>query len=54
MKEAIVHPVPIISVEVHDVPIPSPAPDQVVIKVEVAGSNVKGMPFSRNIQPQAD
>jgi NADPH2:quinone reductase len=49
MKEAVVHPLPEISVEIHDVPIPSPSPDQVVIKVEVAGSNVKGTPFSRLI-----
>jgi NADPH2:quinone reductase len=47
MKEAIVHPLPTISVEIRDVPIPSPGPDQVVIRVEVAGSNVKGATIPR-------
>jgi NADPH:quinone reductase len=43
MKEVIVHPLPSITAEIHDIPIPTPGPDQVIIKVEVAGSNVKGL-----------
>jgi NADPH2:quinone reductase len=54
MKEAIVHPLPTISVEIQDVPIPSPGPDQAVIKVEVAGSNVKGTISSRKEWSQKD
>jgi NADPH:quinone reductase-like Zn-dependent oxidoreductase len=42
MKEVIVHPLPEITTEIHDAPIPVPEPDQVIIKVAVAGSNVKG------------
>ena len=42
MKEVIVHPNPDIWTETHDVPIPDPEADQVVIKVVVAGANVKG------------
>lgn len=42
MKEVIVHPKPDIWTEIQDVPIPEPGIDQVVIKVVVAGSNVKG------------
>ena len=42
MKETIVHPFPDIWSEIHDVPIPEPGPHEVVIKVFVAGSNVKG------------
>ena len=45
MKELIVHPFPILTTEIHDVPIPTPGPDELVIKVVVAGSNVKGTPF---------
>lgn len=42
MKEVIVHPLPTLTAEIHDVPIPAPESDQVIIKVAVAGSNVKG------------
>ena len=51
MLEAIVHPFPEIHVTIHDVPIPVPGPDQVLIKVSVAGSNVKdwGHLTSRNL-----
>jgi NADPH2:quinone reductase len=42
MKEVIVHPLPTVTTEIHDVPIPVPEPNQVIIKVAVAGSNVKG------------
>jgi NADPH:quinone reductase-like Zn-dependent oxidoreductase len=42
MKEVIVHPLPDIKCEIHEVDIPVPESDQVVIKVAVAGSNVKG------------
>ena len=42
MKEVIVHPLPTLTTEIHDVPIPIPEVDQVIIKVAVAGSNVKG------------
>ncbi len=41
MKEVIVHPLPTLTTEIHDAPIPVPEPDQVIIKVAVAGSNVK-------------
>ena len=43
MKEVIVHPTPDIWTEIYDVPIPQPGPEEVVIKVFVAGSNVKGL-----------
>jgi NADPH:quinone reductase-like Zn-dependent oxidoreductase len=42
MKEVIVHPTPDVWGEIHEVPIPKPQKDEVVIKVIVAGSNVKG------------
>jgi NADPH:quinone reductase-like Zn-dependent oxidoreductase len=42
MREVIVHPLPEITTEIREVDIPTPAPDQVVIRVVVAGSNVKG------------
>ena len=45
MKEVIVHPKPDIWTEIHDIPIPIPQNDEVVIKVAVAGSNVKGVAF---------
>ncbi|TVY12901.1 Trans-enoyl reductase fsr4 [Lachnellula arida] len=41
MKEVIVHPTPELWTELHNVPIPEPGPKEVVIKVVVAGSNVK-------------
>jgi NADPH2:quinone reductase len=42
MKEVVVHPTPDLWTEIQEVPIPSPGPDEVVIRVIVAGSNVKG------------
>lgn len=42
MLEAIVHPLPGLATEIRESPIPVPGPDEVVIKVAVAGSNVKG------------
>jgi NADPH2:quinone reductase len=42
MKEVIVHPLPTLTTEIRDVPIPVLEHDQVIIKVSVAGSNVKG------------
>ena len=42
MKEVIVHPLPTLTAEIHDVPLPVPESDQAIIKVAVAGSNVKG------------
>lgn len=42
MKEAIVHPTPDLWTEIHDVQIPLPEPDEIVIRVVVAGSNPKG------------
>jgi NADPH2:quinone reductase len=42
MKEVIIHPLPEIKGEIHEVDIPVPKPNEVVIKVVVAGSNVKG------------
>ncbi|KAM0182905.1 hypothetical protein ACHAPC_006735 [Botrytis cinerea] len=41
MREVIVHPSPEIWTEITEVEIPQPGPDDVVIKVVVAGSNVK-------------
>ncbi|KAI9845782.1 MAG: hypothetical protein M1838_001543 [Thelocarpon superellum] len=41
MKEAIVHPIPVITVELQDVSIPLAGPDEIVIEVVAAGSNVK-------------
>jgi NADPH:quinone reductase len=43
MKEIIVHPLPSLTTQVHDIPIPTPADDELLIKVVVAGSNVKGI-----------
>ena len=42
MKEVIVHPLPTLTTEIHDVEIPAPKAEEVLIKVVVAGSNVKG------------
>lgn len=42
MKEVIVHPTPELWTEIHEVPIPEPGPNEVVVKVIVAGSNPKG------------
>ena len=42
MREVIVHPSPEIWTEITEVEIPQPGPHDVVIKVVVAGSNVKG------------
>jgi len=42
MKEVIVHPAPELWTEIHEVPIPELGPKEIVIKVVVAGSNVKG------------
>lgn len=39
MKEALIH--PDLSVTIHDVPIPKPAPGQILIKVIVSGTNPK-------------
>ncbi|KAK6606344.1 hypothetical protein H4I96_04806 [Botrytis cinerea] len=41
MREVIVHPSPEIWTEITEVEIPQPGPHDVVIKVVVAGSNVK-------------
>ena len=43
MKEVIVYSTPELRTEIHDIPIPTPGPDEVVIKVVVAGSNPKGL-----------
>ena len=43
MKEVIVHPGPPLITEIHEVSVPTPpGDDEVVIRVAVAGSNVKG------------
>ena len=42
MKEVIVHPLPSLTTELHDIPIPTPADNELIVKVVVAGSNVKG------------
>jgi hypothetical protein len=47
MKEAIVHPTPELHTTIHEVPIPEPGPDELVIQVIVAGSNPKGSSFSQ-------
>lgn len=45
MKEVIVHSaLPVVTTSVHDIPIPEPKDDEILIKVIVAGSNQKGMP----------
>jgi NADPH:quinone reductase-like Zn-dependent oxidoreductase len=46
MKEAIVHPTPELHTTIHEVPIPEPGPDELVIKVIVAGSNPKGLSYT--------
>lgn len=43
MKEVIVHPTPTLHTTIHDVPIPTPGPNELVIKVIVAGTNPKGL-----------
>jgi NADPH:quinone reductase-like Zn-dependent oxidoreductase len=50
MKEVIVHPTPELHTTFHEVPVPQPGPDEVVIKVIVAGSNPKGLVFPQNIK----
>ena len=50
MKEVIVHPTPELWTEIHEVSIPEPGPDEIVIKVIVTGSNVKGI-LSFSIHP---
>lgn len=42
MKEVTVHPGPPLTTEIHEVPVPIPGDDEIVIRVAVAGSNVKG------------
>jgi NADPH2:quinone reductase len=43
MLEVIVHPLPELRTETREVSIPVPGPDEVLIRVAVAGSNVKGI-----------
>jgi hypothetical protein len=43
MKEVIVHVSSEVTTEIHEIPISVPGPDEVVIKVIVAGSNPKGL-----------
>lgn len=43
MLEVIVHPLPELTTEIVESPVPVPGPDEVLVKVEVAGSNVKGI-----------
>lgn len=43
MLEVIVHPLPELTTEIVESPIPVPGPDDVLVKVEVAASNVKGI-----------
>jgi hypothetical protein len=43
MKEVIVHVFNEVTTEIHEIPIPVPGSDEVVIKVVVAGSNPKGL-----------
>lgn len=42
MKEIIVHPFPELHTTTHDIPIPIPGSNEIVIKVHAAGSNPKG------------
>jgi NADPH:quinone reductase-like Zn-dependent oxidoreductase len=49
MKEVIVHPTPELYTSIHEVPIPEPGPDEMVIKVVVTGSNPKGLLLPRSI-----
>lgn len=41
MREVIVHPFPTLHTTIHEVPIPTPGPNELVIKVIAAGSNPK-------------
>jgi NADPH2:quinone reductase len=43
MKEVIVHPIPDITTEIVDSPVPIPVEDDIVIKVAVTSSNAKGL-----------
>jgi hypothetical protein len=43
MKEVIVHPTPTLHTTIHDVPVPSPGPNELIVKVIVAGTNPKGL-----------
>jgi hypothetical protein len=43
MKEVIVQVSSEVTTEIHEIPIPESGPDEVVIKVVVAGSNPKGL-----------
>jgi hypothetical protein len=47
MREAIVHATPELHTTIHEVPIPDPGPDELLIKVIVAGSNPKGLSHSQ-------
>ncbi|CZS96491.1 related to zeta-crystallin / quinone reductase (NADPH) [Rhynchosporium graminicola] len=51
MLEVIVHPLPELTTEIVDSSIPTPGPDELLVKVEVAASNVKDWlhPTTRNI-----
>lgn len=42
MKEVVVHPLPELHTTINDVPIPRPKDDELLIKVAVVASNVKG------------
>ena len=43
MKEVVVHPLPELRTEIREVEIPRPGRDEIVVRVVVAGSNVKGL-----------
>lgn len=50
MKEVVVLPTrPLVTTETHDVPVPRPAKDQVLIRVVVAASNPKGEALDRQL-----
>lgn len=46
MLEVIVHPLPELTAETVESPVPIPGPDEVLVKVKVAGSIVKGISLS--------
>jgi NADPH2:quinone reductase len=49
MKEIIVHPLPELHTSIHEVKIPTPGPDEIIVRVVVAGSNVKDWDHLTNL-----
>jgi Zn-dependent alcohol dehydrogenase len=49
MKEIIVHPLPELHTTIHEVNVPTPGPDEIIVRVVVAGSNVKDWDHITNL-----